>query len=31
MVEVNPIRVFGVKKIPFPFVGTYSPKFLYKW
>ena len=31
MVEVNPIPVFGAKKIPIPFVGTHSPKFLYKW
>ena len=31
MVQLNPVPVFGAKKIPVPFDGNISPKFPYKW
>ena len=31
MVQLNPVPVFGAKKIPVPFDGSFLPKFLYKW
>ena len=27
MVQLNPVPVFGAKKIPVPFDGSFSPKF----
>ena len=29
--QLNPVPVFGAKKIPVTFDGNFSPKFLYKW
>ena len=29
--QLNPVPVFGAKKIPVPFDRHLSPKFLYKW
>ena len=31
MVQLNPVPVFGAKKIPVPFDGKVSLKFPYKW
>ena len=31
MVQLNPVPVFGIKKIPVPFEGKFLPKFPYKW
>ena len=31
MVQLNPVPVFGTKKILVPFNGKFSPKFPYKW
>ena len=31
MVQLNPVPVFGAKKIPVPFDGNFSPKFPNKW
>ena len=30
-VQLNPVPVFGAKKILEPFDGNFSPKFPYKW
>ena len=31
MVQLNPVPVFGAKKIPVPFEGNFPPKFPCKW
>ena len=31
MLQLNPVPVFGAKKIPVPFDGNFSPKFPYIW
>ena len=31
MVQLNPVSVFGAKKIPVPLDGNFSLKFPYNW
>ena len=31
MVQLNPIPVFGAKRIPVPFDRNFLPKYTYKW
>ena len=31
MIQLNPVPIFGAKKIPVLFDGNFSPKFPYKW